>query len=95
MFKHVMLGASLAVLSHAALAGTEQADIAERYADVQHCIERTLGKHWEDRYRIELTVNRWGAVEATGASIESAPSAVRMTDLRCRRELALAGRPRP
>ena len=73
-------------------------DVAElnvRYHDVQSCMERTLGKQWEERYGIELALNRWGAVEATGASINTAPQAVRVTDLRCRRQRNLAGEPRP
>ncbi|WP_041946007.1 hypothetical protein [Variovorax paradoxus] len=69
--------------------------MAERYLDVQRCIERTIGKQWPQKYGIVLARNQWGAIEATERSIDAAPQAVRMTDLRCRRQLSLTGEPRP
>ena len=74
---------------------TATTTMAERYLDVQHCIERTIGKQWPQKYGVDLVLNQWGAVEATGRSIDTAPQVVRMTDLRCRRELSLTGEPRP
>lgn len=73
----------------------EAAEMTNRYLDVQLCMERTIGKQWQDRYGVELARNRWGAVEPTGPSIDAAPQIVRLTDLRCRRQLNLAGEPRP
>ncbi|MEJ8815990.1 hypothetical protein WKW77_33370 [Variovorax ureilyticus] len=76
----ISLCACLALLAANALAITRSDDVmADRYADVQHCIERALGRQWKERFDIETTINRWGAV----------------TDLRCRRQLDLAGQPRP
>jgi len=96
MFKCLIFCAPLAVISSVAMAAVDtQTEMTARYGDVQNCMEHTLGKQWEQRYGIKLTVNRWGAVEATGSSIDSAPEAVRLTDLRCRRQLSLAGQPRP
>ena len=96
MFTRMMVCACFALLSTAAFAAVDMSDeMPERYSDVQHCIERTLGKQWKEKFAIEVTTNRWGAVEATGASIDTAPEIVRMTDLRCRREVDLAGQPRP
>ncbi|MCY1220986.1 hypothetical protein D3C86_1138440 [compost metagenome] len=69
--------------------------MAERYLDVQSCIERVIGRQWSQKYGIELARNQWGVIEATGRSIDTAPQVVRMTDLRCRRELSLTGEPRP
>lgn len=87
---------SLALLSSLAVAAINTtSEMAIRYVDVQHCMEHALGKRWQDRYAIELAVNRWGAAEPTRTAIDSAPEAVRMTDLRCRRELDVAGQPRP
>ncbi len=82
----------------ASSASAEEMDaekMAERYLDVQRCIERTIGRQWSQKYGIDLARNQWGAVEATGRSIDTAPQVVRMTDLRCRRELSLTGEPRP
>lgn len=73
----------------------EATRMAERYLDIQHCMERTLGKQWPEKYGIELARNRWGVIEATERSINTAPQAVRMTDLRCRRQISLTGEPRP
>ena len=96
MLTRMIVCACLTLLSSFSLAevGTS-AEMAERYLDVQRCIERAMGKLWQEKYGIELTINRWGAVEAIGASIDAAPQVVRMTDLRCRRERDLAGQPRP
>lgn len=74
---------------------TDATKMAERYFDVQRCIERTIGKQWPEKYGIDLALNQWGAIEPTGRSIDTAPQAVRMTDLRCRRQLSLTGEPRP
>jgi len=96
MTTRMLVCACFALLTTHAFAITDDSvDMAERYSDVQHCIERTLGKQWNEKFDIEMTVNRWGVVEATGASIDTAPQIVRMTDLRCRRQLDLAGQPRP
>lgn len=85
----------LALLVSHAFAAREADDMTERYEDAQRCMERAIGKQWQEKYDIELARNRWGAVEPTGHSIDTAPQAVRMTDMRCRRELNLAGEPRP
>ena len=79
--------------SHAATG--DAAELTDRYHDYHVCMDRALGKLWEERYGIELARNRWGAVEATGAAIDTSPQVVRVTDLRCRRERNLAGEPRP
>lgn len=73
----------------------DAADMSDRYLDVQLCMERAIGRHWEERYGVELARNRWGAVEPSALAIDSAPQIVRMTDLRCRRQRNLAGEPRP
>ena len=70
-------------------------EMAQRYVDVQRCMERAIGKQWRERYRVDLARNRWGAIEPTGESIDAAPQVVRLTDLQCRREHNLAGEPRP
>ncbi len=88
---------ALSFVSASALSATtrDATELNVKYHDVQECTERTLGKQWEARYGIELARNRWGAVEATGASINTAPQVVRVTDLRCRYQSNLAGEPRP
>lgn len=96
MFTRPTVCACLALFLLPAMAATDTSTgMAARYGDVQQCMEHALGKKWQKTYQIESTVNRWGVVEATGASIDSAPQAVRITDLRCRRELNVAGQPRP
>jgi hypothetical protein len=96
MTTRILVCACFALIASTAFASPDSSDeMAERYSDVQHCIERTLGKQWNERFGVEMTVNRWGAVEVTGASIDTAPEIVRVTDLRCRRQLDLAGQPRP
>lgn len=81
--------------SAAAAATGDAAEMTDRYLDVQLCMERTIGKQWHERYGVELAINRWGAVEPTALSIDTAPQIVRLTDLRCRRQRDLAGQPRP
>lgn len=70
-------------------------EMAERYADAEHCMERIIGKRWEMRYGVELARNQWGALEPTGRSMDSAPQAIRMADMSCRRELSIERQPRP
>ena len=84
----------LALLVPHAFAAQEADDMAERYQDAQRCMERAIGKQWREKYGIELARNRWVAVEPTEHSMDTAPQAVRMADMRCRRELSLAGEPR-
>ncbi|MEB0057589.1 MULTISPECIES: hypothetical protein [unclassified Variovorax] len=88
---------ALSLVSASALSATthDATELNVKYHDVQKCTERTLGKQWEARYGIEMALNRWGAIEATGASIDTAPQVVRVTDLRCRYQSDLAGEPRP
>ncbi|VTU35756.1 hypothetical protein [Variovorax sp. PBL-E5] len=76
-------------------ASSDAADMSGRYIDMQRCMERTMGKNWQQRYEVELARNRWGATEPTGPSIDSAPLVVRMTDMRCRREVNIETEPRP
>lgn len=99
MFARLTALTCLALLPLCASAATalreDAAEMTDRYLDVQLCMERTIGKQWQDRYWVELARNRWGAVEPTALSIDAAPQIVRLTDLRCRRQLNLAGEPRP
>ena len=96
MFNRITVSVLIALLSTNAIADThEPSEMAERYEDVRRCIERTLGKQWQERYDIATTINRWGAIEVTGNSFNAAPQVIRMTDMRCRRELGVAGQPRP
>jgi hypothetical protein len=90
--------ASLALLlplSALAASNEDSTDMSGRYLDMQRCMERTMGKNWQQRYEVELARNRWGATEPTGPSIDSAPEVVRMTDMRCRREVNIESEPRP
>jgi hypothetical protein len=89
--------ASLALLLplSAFAASNDASEMNERYLDMQRCMERTMGKNWQQRYEVELARNRWGATEPTGPSIDSAPEVVRMTDMRCRREVNIETEPRP
>lgn len=96
MFDRIILCALVALLSINAFADIhESSAMAERYEDVQRCMERALGRKWQERYDIATTINRWGAIEVTANSFDAAPQVIRMIDLRCRRELDLAGQPRP
>lgn len=92
----IALFACIVLLPHCAVASAEDSTaMADKYLDVQLCMERTIGKKWQQRYGVELARNRWGAVEPTGDSMDTAPQIVRLTDLRCRRERDLEGQPRP
>jgi len=84
-------------LSCTAIAATsaEQAGMATRYQDMLHCMERTMGKGWQSKYDIDLVTNEWGAAEPSAQDISDAPQAIRLSDLRCRRELGLDGQRRP
>ena len=84
----------LAAPSFSAAASASQ-DLALRYHDLLSCIERTIGKGWESRYDVEILPNRWGALEPSAHDLDAAPQAIRITELRCRRELSLVGQPRP
>lgn len=85
----------LAAICVASYAESSQSDVGERYHDAQRCMEQAMGKHWSERFGVELTRNKWGVDEAVEASINAAPQAVRVTDLRCRRQVGIAGKPRP
>ena len=91
----VLWTAALVVTTPAGAGVYAPAEMIERYQGVSTCMDQALGKRWEQRFGVSMAVNRWGAVEAVGTSIDSAPEAVRMTDLRCRRETDVAGQPRP
>ena len=87
--------ALLCLYSSAVSAAPDPNDTADRYLDVQRCMERTIGKQWQEKYGIEVVRNQWGAVEVSADSIDTAPQIIRVTDLRCRRLSNLAGQPRP
>ncbi|HEY2254041.1 MAG TPA: hypothetical protein VGI11_00260 [Variovorax sp.] len=78
-----------------ALAGPDTPDFADRYQDLARCMDRTMGRGWQDRYDIHLLTNRWGAEEPSEQDLDTAPQVIRMTALRCRREVNLTGQPRP
>jgi hypothetical protein len=40
-----------------------QGEPAWRYADVQRCLARGLGPHWDRTYQVEQVRNRWGELE--------------------------------
>ncbi len=67
-------------------------NLADRYLDLSLCMERTMGKGWQHRYDIHMLTNRWGALEPSESDLDSAPQAVRVTALRCRRETSLTAR---
>lgn len=96
-FRRLLALAGLALLLplSAFAASSDSSDMSERYLDMKRCMERTMGKGWQQRYEVELARNRWGATEPTGPSIDSAPEVVRMTDMRCRREVNIETEPRP
>lgn len=64
-------------------------NLADRYLDMSICMDRTMGKGWQRRFGIHMLTNRWGALEADESDLDTAPQAVRMTALRCRREASL------
>ena len=70
-------------------------DLAQRYADVQRCMARGLGPHWDRTYQIDQVRNRWGGLEPKAQSLESAPQGVRITELRCRYQAGLQDAERP
>lgn len=86
-----------ALVSCTASAGVtpDRGEMAARYRHLLRCMDQTMGKDWLLRYGIELLPNRWGALEASAHAIDEAPQAIRMVDLRCRRELNLDGQQRP
>lgn len=83
--------------SSLSLAHAEEADsdLAHRYADVQRCMARGLGPHWDRTYQIDQVRNRWGGLEPKAQSLESAPQGVRITELRCRYQAGLQDAERP
>lgn len=89
------IAAFVSALSFSATAAPAPQDFALRYHDLLSCIERTIGKGWQTRYDIEFLTNRWGALEPSAHDLDAAPQAIRITELRCRRELSLVGQPRP
>lgn len=87
---------ALAALPLFSTAATSESDaLAERHADAQRCMRRTMGEHWAERYGVKLARNQWGVEEATAESVDSAPQVIRITYLRCRRETGIDGAPRP
>lgn len=81
-----------------ASAQAPQADGKEldaRYLDMTRCMERALGRSWEDRYGIELKTNSRGVHELGAQDFDTAPQSIRLINLQCRRELGLSGQPRP
>ena len=72
-----------------------ESDLAQRYADVQRCMARGLGPHWDSTYQIDQVRNRWGGLEPKARSLESAPQGVRITELRCRYQAGLQDAERP
>jgi hypothetical protein len=72
-----------------------QGEPAWRYADVQRCLARGLGPHWDRTYQVEQVRNRWGELEPRAQSLASAPQAVRITELRCRYQAGLEDAQRP
>lgn len=72
-----------------------ESDLALRYADVQRCMARGLGPHWDRTYQIDQVRNRWGGLEPKAQSLESAPQGVRITELRCRYQAGLQDAERP
>jgi opacity protein-like surface antigen len=97
MFNRLFALGCLALSMHAAssAAAMDQHAHAERYLDVQRCMERTIGKQWQDRFGVQVVRNRWGVEEASALSMDTAPQIVRVTDLLCRRLSNLEGQPRP
>jgi hypothetical protein len=79
----------------AATGVSDQVGMTARYQDMLHCMDQAMGKGWQSRYDIDIVTNRWGAAETSAHDIGEAPQAIRLNDLRCRRELSLDGQPRP
>jgi hypothetical protein len=72
-----------------AAAAPAGSDMGDRYRDLSRCMEHAIGKGWQDRYAIHMMNNRWGALEPSEAELDSAPQAVRLADMSCRREVRL------
>lgn len=89
-----MIVAISAASASAGAAGNAE-DMAIRYQDLMRCMDQAMGKGWSDRYDIKLSRNRWGAPEVRTDDIEGSPQAIKLVDLRCRRELNLDGQTRP
>ena len=80
------LSICFALFATCTFAAPMDSDIADRYLDLNFCMDQAMGKGWQRRYDIHMLTNRWGALEASQADLDSAPQAVRVTALRCRRE---------
>lgn len=63
----------------------------DRYRGLERCMDHTLGKGWQERYRVPMTLNRWGALAPNQQEIDRAPQAVRLIALRCERESGVDG----
>ena len=90
-----LLLSSLLLTQGLAHAGEAESELALRYADVQRCMARGLGPHWDRTYQIDQVRNRWGGLEPKAQSLESAPQGVRITELRCRYQAGLQDAERP
>lgn len=91
----LLLSLSLSLGLGLAHAEEAESDLALRYADVQRCMARGLGPHWDRTYQIDQVRNRWGGLEPKAQSLESAPQGVRITELRCRYQAGLQDAERP
>ena len=80
------LSLCFALFATCTFAAPMDSDIADRYLNLNFCMDQAMGKGWQRRYDIHMLTNRWGALEASQADLDSAPQAVRVTALRCRRE---------
>jgi hypothetical protein len=89
MLSRSILLSCIALFATCAGAATNSSSAADRYLDLNRCMDRTMGKGWQHRYDIHTQLNRWGVEEPSEADLDTAPQAVRMTALRCRRELSL------
>jgi hypothetical protein len=90
MFSRFIVLLCVALSSAGATASPADSDLTVRYLDLNLCMDRAMGKGWQNRYDIHMLTNRWGVLEASAADLDTAPEAVRVTALRCRRELSLA-----
>lgn len=84
--RYSSLSLCFALFATCSFAAPSDSDIADRYLDLNACMDQAMGKGWQRRYDIHMSTNRWGASEASPADLDSAPQAVRVTALRCRRE---------
>jgi hypothetical protein len=90
MYSRFILSICTALIPACAAAAPVDSSLTNRYLDLTVCMDRTLGKGWQHRYDIRMVTNRWGVEEASDADLDTAPVVVRVTALRCRRELGLA-----